>query len=121
MFNAIKYFLFFIITQNNEVKYEFKLSKFIINIMGIVFSAIFIILFYYLLERFNINQVLKMIIFIYLSLGALCNIPSENIYLDKKENDLTGLLIPFASYQFAFIAPIYLFKYCLKISKKRTK
>lgn len=59
MFNAIKYFLFFIITQNNEVKYEFKLSKFIINIMGIVFSAIFIILFYYLLERFNINQVLK--------------------------------------------------------------
>ena len=59
MFNAIKYFLFFIITQNNEVKYEFKFSKFIINILGIVLSAIFIILFYYLLERFNINQVLK--------------------------------------------------------------
>lgn len=64
MFNAIKYFLFFIITQNNEVKYEFKFSKFIINILGIVLSAIFIILFYYLLERFNINQVLKKIIFI---------------------------------------------------------
>lgn len=59
MFNAIKYFFFFIITQNNELKYEFKLSKLIINIMGIVLSAIFIVLFYYLLERFNINQVLK--------------------------------------------------------------
>lgn len=118
MFNAIKYFFFFIITQNNELKYEFKLSKFIINIMGIVLSAIFIVLFYYLLERFNINEVLKKIIFIYLSLGALCSMPSENIYLDKNENDLTGLLIPFASYQFVFIAPIYLFRYCLKISKK---
>lgn len=115
---AIKYFLFFIITQNNEVKYEFKLSKFIINIIGIVFSAIFIVLFYYLLERFNINQVLKKIIFIYLSLGALCSMPSQNIYLDKNEDDLTGLLIPFASYKFVFISPIYLFKYCLKISEK---
>ncbi len=56
MLKAIKYFLFFIITQNNEVEYEFKLSKFIINIIGIVFSAIFIVLFYYLLERFNINR-----------------------------------------------------------------
>ena len=44
--------------------------------------------------------------------------PSENIYLDKNENDLTGLLIPLECYQFAFISPIYLFKYCLKISKK---
>ena len=53
--------------------------------MGIVLSAIFIVLFYYLLERFNINQVLKKIIFICLSLGALCSVPSENIYLDKKK------------------------------------
>lgn len=44
--------------------------------------------------------------------------PSENIHLNKNEKDLTGLLIPFASYQFAFIAPIYLFRHCLKISKK---
>lgn len=44
--------------------------------------------------------------------------PRQNIYLDKNENDLTGLLIPLASYKFAFIAPIYLFKYCLKISKE---
>lgn len=117
MLKAIKYFLFFIVTQNNEIEYEFKISKFFVNIMGLVFSAIFIVLFYYLLERFNLNKILKIIIFVYLSLGALCSMPSQNIYLDKKENPIDGLLIPFASYKFVFISPIYLFRYCLKIQE----
>ena len=120
-FDSIKYFFWFILTQNNEIEYESKISRLVVNILGILLSVVFSILFYYLMERFDINEVIKKIIFIYLVIGAFCSMPSENIYLDKNHKSLDGLLIPFGSFKFAPIAPVYLFKYCLNIARKENK
>ena len=119
--DSVKYFFRFILTQNNEIKYEVKASRLIVNILSIFLSIVFSILFYYLMERFDINEVIKKIIFIYLVIGAFCSMPSENIYLDKNHKSLDGLLIPFGSFKFAPIAPVYLFKYCLNIARKENK
>lgn len=120
-FDSVKYFFRFILTQNNEIKYEVKASRIIVNILSILLSLVFSILFYYLMEKFDINEVIKKIIFIYLVIGAFCSMPCENIYLDKNHKSLVGLLIPFGSFKFAPIAPVYLFKYCLNIARKENK
>ena len=119
--DSVKYFFRFILTQNNEIKYEVKASRIIVNILSILLSLVFSILFYYLMERFDINEVIKKIIFIYLVIGAFCSMPSENISLDKNHKAPYGLLIPFGSFKFAPIAPVYLFKYCLNIARKENK
>lgn len=75
-FDSIKYFFWFILTQNNEIEYESKISRLVVNILGILLSVVFSILFYYLMERFDINEVIKKIIFIYLVLGAFSSMPS---------------------------------------------
>lgn len=121
LLTSIKYFFWFILTQNNEIEYEFKTSRLVVNVLSIILSGIFSILFYYLMERFDINEVIKKIIFIYLVLGAFSSMPSESIYLDENHKSTVGLLIPFGSFKFAPIAPVYLFKYSLNIARKENK
>ncbi len=59
-FDSIKYFFWFILTQNNEIEYESKTSRLVVNVLSILLSAVFSILFYYLMERFDINEVMKL-------------------------------------------------------------
>ncbi len=47
--------------------------------------------------------------------------PSQSIYLGKNHKATDGLLIPFGSFKFVLIAPVYLFKYCLNIARKENK
>lgn len=120
-FDSIKYFFWFILTQNSEIEYESKTYRLVVNILSILLSVAFSILFYYLMERFDINEVIKKIIFIYLVLGAFSSMPSQSIYLGKNHKATDGLLIPFGSFKFVLIAHVYLFKYCLNIARKENK
>lgn len=48
-FDSIKYFFWFILTQNSEIEYESKTYRLVVNILSILLSVAFSILFYFII------------------------------------------------------------------------
>ncbi|MDO4595155.1 MAG: hypothetical protein Q4B52_07225 [Tissierellia bacterium] len=116
----LKRFFFYIITQDNEDHYEFKVSKFILNILFLALSTIFsVFAIVFIKDIKSIPYFLRVIIIIYLCLGAFCCAPSESIAMDKSFGESSLFNFGFYTLRGIFLSPLYLMRYAKMKSKKQ--
>ncbi|MGI5949232.1 hypothetical protein [Peptoniphilus sp.] len=102
-----------------DVDIESGKAALVIRILSFLFAAFFSWGVFYLMYRYNVNIILRILLGGYASLGFFTTMPALTAQMKKEDKDLVDAISNFGIHNSPsiLIAPIYLLNYCKKINR----
>lgn len=113
----LKDYVKFIFLQDVDV--ESGKATLIRRILSFLFALFFSWGVFYLMDRYNVNIILRILLGCYATLGFFTTMPAFAAQTKKEDKSFIDAISSFGLHKSPsiLIAPIYLFNYCRKINK----